>query len=220
MNSFQFPLALFCAAILAIPLTSTAVDPASFSHPVRVACVGDSITQGVGTQKPDTESYPARLQGLLGTKWEVRNFGVGGRTMLRKADPFDFGSALAFAPDVVIIALGTNDSKTPIWGAHQGEFTDDYVMIIKAFQALPTHPKVWTCLPPPAFPGNWGITEDVIRDGVIPAIKKAAEKTGAMLIDLHAPLLGNGSLFPDTVHPNEGGAKRIAELVGTEIAKK
>ena len=219
MTSIRLHPALLAMAFFFVPAKSGAIDPAALSHPMRVACVGDSITQGVGTPHPNEESYPARLQALLGKNWEVRNFGVGGRTLLRKADPFDCSGALQGTPDVVIIALGTNDSKTGIWGAHQGEFTDDYVAMIQAFQALPNHPRVWACLPPPAFPGNWGITEDVIRDGVIPGIKKAARITGIKWIDLHTPLLGSSGWFPDTVHPNEAGAKRIAELVSTEITR-
>ena len=212
----------FTAALVAILVVSSAfpcaaAEPAAAGHPLRLACVGDSITQGVGTLKPEEGSYPAQLQKLLGTGWAVQNFGVGGRTMLRKADPFDFGPALAFAPDVVVIGLGTNDSKTQIWAAHQGEFVNDYVAAIKAFQALPSHPKVWVCLPPPAFPGNWSITDDVIREGIIPAVKKAAEATGVKWIDLHAPLAESGGMFPDKVHPNDAGAKRIAELVAKEI---
>ncbi len=199
-------------SLFAFATMSQAID-----HPIRVACVGDSITEGVGTANPKEQSYPAQLKALLGDKWEVRNFGVGGRTMLRKADPYDYRGALEFAPDVVIIALGTNDSKTPIWGAHQGEFVDDYVAMVKAFQALPNHPQIWACLPPPAFPGNWGITEGVIRDGVIPGIQKVAQITGIKVIDFHAPLLGSSALFPDTVHPNEAGAKRLAELVAAAL---
>jgi len=219
MTTIRIPLALLSVALLSVPVKSGAVDPATFSHPIRVACVGDSITQGVGTQHPNEESYPARLQTLLGKNWEIRNFGVGGRTLLRKADAYDYSGALQFIPDVVIIALGTNDSKTEIWRAHQSEFADDYVAMVKAFQALPNHPQVWACLPPPAFPGNWGITEDVIREGVIPGIKKATQTTGIQLIDLHAPLLGSAGWFPDAVHPNEAGAKRIAELVATALTK-
>ena len=191
----------FTAALVAILVVSSAfpcaaAEPAAAGHPLRLACVGDSITQGVGTLKPEEGSYPAQLQKLLGTGWAVQNFGVGGRTMLRKADPFDFGQ---------------------IWAAHQGEFVNDYVAAIKAFQALPSHPKVWVCLPPPAFPGNWSITDDVIREGIIPAVKKAAEATGVKWIDLHAPLAESGGMFPDKVHPTDAGAKRIAELVAKEI---
>jgi len=219
MTSIKLALTLLSLACLSVPEKCKAIDPSSFSHPIRVACVGDSITQGVGTQNPNEGSYPAQLQALLGKNWDVRNFGVGGRTLLRKADAYDYSGALACNPDAVVIALGTNDSKTEIWRAHQGEFVDDYVAMIKAFQALPSHPRVWVCLPPPAFPGNWGITEDALRDGVIPNIKKAAQLTGLPVIDLHTPLLGSKSLFPDAVHPNEAGAKRIAECVAAALAK-
>jgi lysophospholipase L1-like esterase len=211
MNRRLFTTLLLALAVLHLPHESQAADP------VRVACVGDSITQGVGIQNPQKDGYPAKLQEILGANWTVQNFGVGGRTMLRKADPFDHRPALASSPDIVIIALGTNDSKTGIWASHKGEFVADYVAMIKEFQALPSHPKVWACLPPPAFPGNWGITEDVIRKEVIPAIQEAAKITGISVIDLHTPLLGNKPWFPDTVHPNEEGAKRIAEIVGTAL---
>ena len=211
MNRLCCAAILFALAILHSNGASQAADP------VRVACVGDSITQGIGIQNPQKDGYPAKLQEILGASWTVRNFGVGGRTMLRKADPFDHRPALASSPDIVIIALGTNDSKTGIWAGRKSEFVADYVAMIKEFQALPSHPKVWACLPVPAFPGNWGITENAIRNEVIPAIQEAAKITSVSVIDLHTPLLGNKPWFPDTVHPNEAGAKRIAELVGTAL---
>jgi sialate O-acetylesterase len=49
---------------------------------VRVACVGDSITFGYGLQ----QSYPAKLGHLLGTNYEVRNFGVSATTLLHCGD--------------------------------------------------------------------------------------------------------------------------------------
>ena len=199
-------------ALLLMPVDARATDP------VRLACVGDSITQGVGTADPVKDSYPAQLQKLLGPAWKVQNFGVGGRTMLRKADPFDHRPALESGPAVVIIALGTNDSKSSKSGTFGSDFMADFVAMIKAFQALSSHPRVWACLPPPAFPGNWGITEDAIREAVIPAIKQAAQATGIGLIDLHTPLLESKALFPDRVHPNEEGAKRIAEIVAKTVS--
>ena len=49
---------------------------------IRVICLGDSITHGYdaddhGHPKP----YPWMLQNKLGKKYEVKNFGVGGKTM-------------------------------------------------------------------------------------------------------------------------------------------
>ena len=103
MNRLCSAAILFALAILHSTGASHAAEP------VRVACVGDSITQGVGIQNPQKDGYPAKLQEILGAGWTVQNFGVGGRTMLRKADPFDHRPALESSPDIVIIALGTND---------------------------------------------------------------------------------------------------------------
>src|SRR5688500_2057324 len=100
------------------PTTTTiaATRPAA----VRVACVGDSITFGSGLKDRQTESYPAQLRAMLEKeqpgKWDVQNFGVSGTTLLKKGDrPYwdqkRFTAAKAFAPDIVVIKLGTNDSK-------------------------------------------------------------------------------------------------------------
>ena len=43
---------------------------------IRVACIGNSITYGVGTRNPAKDSYPAVLGQMLGDGYEVRNFGV------------------------------------------------------------------------------------------------------------------------------------------------
>src|ERR1041384_7347597 len=82
----------------------------------RVACVGDSITFGSGVVGRESNSYPAVLQHFLGNKFEVRNFGVSGATLLKKGDkPYwkehAFTNATAFKPNIVVIKLGTNDSK-------------------------------------------------------------------------------------------------------------
>lgn len=184
---------------------------------IRVACVGDSITFGVGTDNRKTESYPARLQSLLGDQWVVRNYGVSGRTMLLKAHALDPLGTLLFKPHVVVIALGTNDSKSPIWREHPEDFVGDYVAMNKKFQALPDPPRIFACLPPPAFPGDWNITQDSVHDNVIPAMRKAARETGVRIIDLNTPLPSSADLFPDTVHPNREGALRIAEMVAVAI---
>src|SRR5689334_724667 len=90
------------------------VKPADYKAPVNVACIGDSITQGSGAAKG--QSYPSQLQAMLGDQWKVGNFGVSGRTLLKKGDyPYwkenAYQDALKSAPDVVIIMLGTNDTK-------------------------------------------------------------------------------------------------------------
>ena len=98
----------------------------SYAEPIRVACVGDSITFGYGIKDRDKMSYPAQLGKRLGSKYEVRNFGVNGHTLLSKGNaPYikskAYRDALAFAPEIVVIKLGTNDSKPMNW-QYKSEF--------------------------------------------------------------------------------------------------
>ena len=88
---------------------------AVWAAPVKIACVGNSITFGYALRNPMQDSYPSVLQRMLGDGYDVRNYGVSARTMLRKGDrPYfrekAFRDALDFRPDIVIIKLGTNDS--------------------------------------------------------------------------------------------------------------
>lgn len=196
---------------------SQVVDPAAYDHPVRVACLGDSITKGEGTMKPAEEGYPAQLQTILGPKWEVTNYGVGGRTVLRKVDPYAIGGALKANPDVVIILLGTNDSRQKTWDTFGEDFVPDYAGIVEAFKNIDSHPKIWICYPTPMFPGRWDLSEDILTSKTIPAIKAVSEKTGVPVIDLHTPFTDEKDSFRDTVHPNAVVAHRIAEIVATAL---
>src|SRR5262245_25409255 len=72
---------------------------------IRIACIGDSITYGAKAD-PKTESYPAQLQQMLGERFVVRNFGVGGATMMRYGKPNAFQQlpkAKEFQPQLVIV---------------------------------------------------------------------------------------------------------------------
>jgi len=186
----------------------------------KVACVGNSITAGVGVEDPLTTAYPAELQRMLGSGWEVRNFGVSGRTLLRHGDyPYwnepAFEEAKSFSPDLVIIKLGTNDSKPWNW-KFSGEFTANLRELVASFRALPSHPRIFLCTPVPAFPGDWGISDSVVRDGVVPIVKQVARESGSTLVDLYGALAGKPAYFPDKVHPNEEGALAMAwEIYGT-----
>ncbi|MCK6491148.1 MAG: GDSL-type esterase/lipase family protein [Planctomycetes bacterium] len=200
--------------LLAAVCSGAAAEPATAAR-IKVACVGDSITLG-NTKAPET-AYPVLLQALLGERYEVVNFGVGGRTLLRRKDPLALGRALKAQPDVVVIMLGTNDARQATWDQLGGEFVGDYVGVVKAFQDLPSRPAVLAALPVPAFPGQWGISQTVIAGQVIPAIREAAEKAGIPVIDTHTPLLERKALFPDQVHPNPAGNQIIAETVAQAV---
>ena len=191
------------------------VEVSLYDRPIRVACVGDSITLGAGIQDSQGGRYPSQLAKMLGEKWDVQVFGSGGSTLLKKGDkPYwdqqVFEQALAFKPDVVTIKLGTNDSKPRNWH-YQGEFVDNYEEMIHRFQALDPQPIIYLCYPAPAFPGQWGINDQVIREEIIPRINTVARKTKAPVIDLYTALRGHGNLFPDQIHPDVEGSRLIAQ---------
>jgi len=188
-----------------------------YKERIRVACVGDSITFGAGIKDRGKNSYPAQLGRLLGEKWEVRNFGVSSATLLKKGDkPYHklkaYADALAYVPDVVIIKLGTNDSKPQNW-QHKADFVADYKEMIAAFRKANAKVRVYVCLPVPAFPGRWGIDDGRIRNEVIPLTIKVVRESGATGIDLYTALSGKKELFPDTVHPNREGAALMAARI-------
>jgi len=183
----------------------------------KVACVGDSITFGATIKNRSKMSYPAQLQQELGDEYEVRNFGVNGATMQKATNrPYwkqrSYQKALAYAPDIVIIKLGSNDSKPENWVSADLYITD-YLEMIESFRQLPSRPVVYICLPIPAFPSNFTITNKAITEEVIPAVKVVAERSETKLIDLNTPMLEMGHLVPDRVHPNGEGAGVIARVV-------
>jgi len=191
--------------------------PSTRPAPVRIACVGDSITFGSGLKDRHHDSYPSQLGRMLGDGYEVQNFGVSGSTLLKKGDrPYwdqrRFTAAREFNPDLVIIMLGTNDSKPQNW-SHKADFASDLAALVKTFRDLPSHPQVDLCRPVPAFPGKYGIRDEVIHKQIIPIIDRVAKEQQCKIIDLYAALTGHGDLFPDTVHPNAEGAKLMAKSV-------
>ena len=192
--------------------------------PVKVACIGDSITFGYGIKGRNENSYPAQLGKMLGKSHEVRNFGVSASTMLKKGNkPYwtlkQFQAAQDYQPHIVVIKLGTNDTKPGNW-KHKAEFAPNYIEMVKRFQALESKPAVWICYPVPVFPERWGINDKTVREDVIPLIDRVGEQTGARVIDVYKPLEGKPELVPDKVHPNGAGARIIAETVLAALKAK
>ena len=210
--SFGMNLSFVRLSILVAVLAGTAS-----ADPTRVTCVGDSITVGIGTQNHALESYPAQLGRMLESGFAVKAFAVSGRTLLNSGDyPYQkekaFKDALASNPNIVTIALGTNDTKPQNW-AHQDQFVADYKNLIEKFKALPSHPHIYICYPPfVAGNGKYGITEqNVLLE--MPMIDSVAKDEGVEIIDLQSPLKDQPALLPDTVHPNPIGATLLAKAI-------
>ncbi len=175
----------------------------------------------MGIADPARNGYPAQLGAMLGNGYTVRNFGVSGATLLAKGDyPYSrtraYQDALAFLPDVVVIQLGTNDSLPGNW-RYRDEFVNDFLSLIRSFQALVSRPKVLLCTVIPAWRGGGGTADPVIRNEVIPRIREAAKKAGLAVIDLNEAFGNRRDLYLDPLHPNEQGAWLMGETVYSAV---
>jgi acyl-CoA thioesterase I len=189
----------------------------------NVACVGDSITAGVGVGDPTVDSYPAKLQKLLGTNYVVKNFGVSGTTLLLQGDmPYLNTSAYPASrssptPDIVIIMLGSNDSKPQNW-VYGTNFSKNYKSIIASYTNLVTSPRVLICTPPPCFGPNGPLIDpDILATNISPLVRQLGTNLNHQVIDMQLLLAGHGEWFPDNVHPNSPGTSVMAAIVYTAI---
>ena len=165
--------------------------------PVRIACIGDSITFGLGIMDPGG-SYPAQLQILMGPGYVVKNFGHSGCTVTRDsfsgwprgyAKQAEYEDALKFQPDIVICNLGINDVSDFAVPQHPA-FVRDYLEIIAAFRARPTTPRfiLWQPLAP-LFPGHrYYEAPEVGRLNEL--IAQVALQSGVETRETQAPLAG------------------------------
>ncbi len=198
------------------------ISSCSEKKEVKIACIGDSITEGSGIYYQSRNSYPVQLDSILGAGYSVLNAGRSGATLLKKSNlPYwicnEFSNVFAYQPDVIVIKLGTNDSKPFNWNEEM--YVKDLQSMVDTLNSIPTHPKIFLCLPAPAFNNAWGINDSVIVNGVIPSIEKIAKTNNLEVIDLYQPLTEHVAFFPDSIHPNEAGAGIMAEVIAKAIKK-
>ena len=183
---------------------------------VKIACIGNSITFGAGMEDRQNNAYPVQLQHMLGEGYEVKNFGVNGRTLLRKGDlPYwetqEYADALAFRADIVFIKLGTNDSKQQN-RIHLDEFESDYKTLIATLLKANKEARIILLLPVPSLLEDttsiWG---PVIKQQITPTIQKVAYDTRVEVLDLYPLLIDKPGLLPDKIHPSSLGATLIAK---------
>lgn len=187
---------------------------------IKVACIGDSITYGCTVWNWRKNNYPTVLNKLLGEKYCVNNFGYTNRTAIKSADyPYTkeklYRQSLDFQPDIVVIMLGSNDSKENNW--NKEKFVKDYCEIISSYLQLESSPKVYALIPPPLFEVRgkvmWRLRKDVMANEIDPAVKEVADKMGIRCIDMYSVFENKKDLFSDGVHPNSRGSKLFAQTV-------
>lgn len=189
---------------------------------LRIACVGDSITYGYGVLGHRQDAWPVLLPALTDGRFSTVNYGLCNRTLLSTSDmPYpDEKNARLFMEedeDIVLLMLGTNDSKPSNWDS--GLFETEYFEFVQRILEKPCRPKVVLMLPPCVFNRTGRALPDRnnLENGVIPAIRRVAEKTGLPVIDLFELTKNRPDWFPDGIHPNRDGNRAIAEHIALQI---
>ncbi len=211
MNGKMKLLAMGFAIIIAISGVAayTFFAISTIHHPIRVACVGDSITQGSG--------YPAKLQTLLGSNYTVRNFGVSGSTVsLDSIRPYmnqsAFRKAEDFNPEIVVIMLGTNDANPDISYSEEN-FEADYIQLVNSFEELKGDQLIWVVKSPPIFSINSSYNNTYLANIVLPHIDNVANQMDLPTVDVFNAFGNRSDYFMDGVHPNADGAGLIASNI-------
>ena len=199
---------------------------------IKVAAVGDSLTEGylsTAGNKGD-DAYPAWLQRLLGDEYQVQNFGKTSYTLMRGTnksywDTTEFTNSKNFEPNIVIIMLGTNDSKDSYW--NKDKYLTDAKALVAEYKNLPSKPKVYFALSPHSFaekPATAGdISADTIDKRLHPAQEELLQDTDFMAqiedeIDLYDATANRSGLYhADGVHFTDTGYKWIAEQMQKAI---
>lgn len=179
------------------------------AKPIRVACVGDSITEGSG--------YPFQLHLMLGSNYVVGNFGVSGSTVsLDSTKPYmnesKFKDALEFNPDIVVIMLGTNDANPDVTPNETG-LDSDYSQLVSAFQQLDGRQLIWIAKSPPIFSNNSSYNNTILAMTILPQIGNLADQMNLPTVDMYDALRNHSEYFADGVHPSHDGAVVIASNV-------
>lgn len=202
----------------------------------KVAVIGDSISTGAGAENPRVNGYPAKLGERLGDGFDVRSFALGGHTLLSKADsPLSakpvYQEALAFAPEVAVIMLGTNDTcggKRANW-PHHGDLEADLRAMVSDLRKANAAVTVHLAGPLPMFFEKPGLMPERVADlkeraGRLPEIwrvfaRVAAAEPRVLWHDFRRVLADEDTT--DGVHPTTHGHDRIArhleELLATRF---
>jgi lysophospholipase L1-like esterase len=192
---------------------------------IRVACIGDSITQGFGIKNAKRNSYPAQLQNFLGNEYQVLNYGLNRRCLLKDAKkpnrPYTkekfYRLSQEAHPNTILIMIGTNDTKPVNWNA--SNFEKELEDFVKVYQNLESATEIYLLKSPPVFETKLTHDNNVLVDQLFPIIEKVAKKTNVKTIDIYSTLVNKPELFVDGLHPNAEGAGIIAKTVYSALKK-
>ena len=206
-------------------LSGIRLNPEPRKGQIKVALVGDSVTYGHSIKNWPKNNYPKVLSDMLGDGYCVRGFGVSGSTVQPDGDqPYNETKAYAYSKhyqaDILVFMLGSNDSKPENWQS-AAKFKKDYFTLLDSYNQAYKKPIIILCTPPTAYYpdgvteglSNYDIQPDIVEE-IADIVREVADEFNFKLIDINNLTENRKDLFgKDNVHPNNDGAKAIAEEV-------
>jgi acyl-CoA thioesterase-1 len=193
--------------------TAGSLQPMVDAKVVKVACVGDSITEYGG--------YPFKLQLMLGGNYDVANFGVSGSTVsidgnIAYMEQPAFLAAMDFEPELVLIMLGTNDANLET--TNDTDIRSDYIQLLNAFRSLQSTPDIIVVASPPIYSDYSGYNNTHLVTNVIPTIESVADELNLTIVDMYTAM-DDQDYFKDGIHPNDEGTTVIASTLYDAVVK-
>lgn len=190
---------------------------AASAENVRIAALGDSLTQGYGLIQQ--ESFTAQLQAWLdteGVEATIVNAGVSGDTTAGGLSRVDW----TLTPDIdaMIVALGGNDV---LRGLAPEEARKNLTGILDAAAAK----EVPVLLVGITVPNNYGADYKTEFEAIYPTLSETYDTLyfesflGPLLDGKDMATVLSEDMQPDGVHPNGQGVARIVAAMGPLVAK-
>lgn len=198
----------------------------------KIACLGDSITEGSNLEDPFTYSYPSNLQHILDAE-VVYNLGIGGSSISRGWDHafVDRYTQIPEDTDIILVLGGVNDGFAfdedhfgNLVEKKPGTFCGDLDELMRGLKEQYPNSQIVFITPLP------NVLHDYLQERNIHLLDQGAyvnviwelsEQYDIPVLDLYnSNLLDShdaqvlSAFVPDGVHPNEEGYEILARHIG------
>ena len=189
---------------------------------IKVAAVGDSLTYGYGLENRREEAYPSVLLDFLGSHYQVSNYGMSGRSLLSTSDyPYlqekNAQASLQSDADIVIIMIGSNDSRAAYWNKEQ--FVKEYRAFAESYLRMASQPEVFLVAPPYVPTSRFGLNNDIVRDELQTIVAKTATDLGVHFVNLYRITEGKMDYYSDGLHLTPFGNQVIAQEIFSALMR-